>query len=579
MLLALSILPVVILIVLMTLPVGRSRWVRLPLPAHVALPAVAVLAYGLQLFCFRPGSTAATEAASSESLWTNRFVHAGAINGVLSALTPLAIVFGAVLLFKTMEKSGAMAALTARLRTLSPDPVALLVLVGWAFSFLIEGLSGFGTPAALAAPILVGLGFPAVRVAAMCLIMNSVPVSFGAVGTPVWFGLGELGLTSEQLHAVGFKAAAINASAALVIPLLALRVVVPWSEIRPRLSFVVLVVAATVLPYVVAARFSVEFPSIIGGLTGLLVGSVAARWGVGLPDDVVSATSGSPQDAPARLGLFRAALPLLAVVVILAVTRIGGLGIKALLTSEAGAASVAIGPVAGSGLGEAWISPALVVGLKNILGTGTSWKMPLLYVPFILPFVVVSLLAVPVLRMPRAAVAAAWGETIQQLTRPAIALVGALVLVKMMMLGGASSPAMLMGHAMADAAGSAWPLFAPLLGALGSFFSGSNTVSNLTFAPVQAAAAGSLSLNLTTILALQTVGGAMGNMVCIHNIVAVAAVLGLKDRGARPLPSAADERPPMAAGGVAAILRLTIGPMLVYAAIASAAAGILGIVE
>ena len=138
MLLALSILPVVILIVLMTLPVKGLRWVRLPLPAHVALPAVAVLAYGLQLFCFRPGSTAASQAASSVSLWTNRFVHAGAIDGVLSALTPLAIVFGAVLLFKTMEKSGAMAVLTARLRTLSPDPVAQLVLVGWAFSFLME---------------------------------------------------------------------------------------------------------------------------------------------------------------------------------------------------------------------------------------------------------------------------------------------------------------------------------------------------------------------------------------------------------------------------------------------------------
>ncbi len=57
------------------------------------------------------------------------------------------------------------------------------MLVGWAFSFMIEGLSGFGTPAALAAPILVGLGFPPLSVAAMCLIMNSVPVSFGAVGT------------------------------------------------------------------------------------------------------------------------------------------------------------------------------------------------------------------------------------------------------------------------------------------------------------------------------------------------------------------------------------------------------------
>ena len=98
----------------------------------------------------------------------------------------------------------------------------------------------------------------------------------------------------------------------------------------------------------------------------------------------------------------------------------------------------------------------------------------------------------------------------------------------------------------------------------------------------QAAAAGSLSLNLTTILALQTVSGAMGNMVCIRNIVVVAAALRgleLKDRGARPMPSAADERPPMATGGVAAILRPTIGPMLVYGAIASSAKGIFGIVE
>ena len=156
------------------------------------------------------------------------------------------------------------------------------MLVGWAFSFLIEGLSGFGTPAALAAPILVGLGFPAVRVAAMCPIMNSVPVSFAAVGTPVWFGLGELGLTSEELHAVGFQAAAINAAAATVIPLLALRMGVPWSVIRPRLGFLLLVIAATVGPYV-AAQWSVKFPSIIGGLTGLLVGSVAAGGGSAWP--------------------------------------------------------------------------------------------------------------------------------------------------------------------------------------------------------------------------------------------------------------------------------------------------------
>ena len=110
------------------------------------------------------------------------------------------------------------------------------------------------------------------------------------------------------------------------------------------------------------------------------------------------------------------------------------------------------------------------------------------------------------------------------------------------------------------------PFFAPLLGALGAFFSGSNTVSNLTFAPIQAAIAGTLGLDGATVLALQSAGGAMGNMVCIHNIVAVGEVLGLSEtRGA--------DRGP---GAVASVLRLTIGPLLVYAVIAAAVAGVFG---
>lgn len=553
--LVLAALPIVVLLVLIMSPWPR-RW--LPMPAHGALLLAALLAYGIQVVFIQAGN--AGEASS-------RMIHAAVIDGVLTALTPLAIVFGAVLLFKTLEISGAMGVLTARLRVLSPDPVAQLVLVGWAFSFLIEGLSGFGTPAALAAPVLVGLGFPPVRVAAMCLIMNSVPVPFGAVGTPVWFGLGELDLSPEQLLSIGFKSAAINAAAALLIPLLALRVVLPWSVIRPRLRFVYLVILATVTPFAITALWSVEFPSIIGGVAGLLIGSAAARLGLGLPTHDAHSPETKP-NSQTQPRLCLAVLPLLGVLVILAATRIGQVGIKGLLTSDHPAARASLGA-----LGEAWISPSLVIGLRDILGTGFAWKMPLLYVPFILPFVVVSLAAIPILRMDRAKVAGVWRETIDRLARPAAALVGALVLVKMFMLGNDHAPAMLIGQAMAQASGSSWALVAPLLGALGSFFSGSNTVSNLTFAPVQAAAADSLSLNLTGLLALQTVGGAMGNMVCIHNIVAVAAVLGLRDATALSAVPTIDGDSPDP-GGVAAILRLTAGPMAAYALIAAAVGGL-----
>ncbi|MBX3354761.1 MAG: L-lactate permease [Phycisphaeraceae bacterium] len=549
-----AILPLALLVAAMTVARPR-RW--FPLPAHVALPAAAGLAYALQWIWFRAGSTASGALPGSTSV--GRLVNAAVIDGALSALTPIGIVFGAVLLFKTMEASDAMRELTQRIRALSPHPVAQLMLVGWSFSFLIEGLCGFGAPAALAAPILVGLGFPPVRVAAMCLIMNSVPVSFGAVGTPIWFGLGELGLGPGELLAIGRKAAAVNAVAALVIPILALRVVLPWRTLRGSLGFTLAVTLATVVPYTVMALFSYEFPSIAGGLCGTILGGALARRQFGLS---TTATVATPKSADARaerrFGTLRAATPLIAVVVLLALTRIEAFGLRTPLTADSPAAEIDFG-IAGTG----WVTPGLVVGLRHILGTDAAWQMPLLFVPFLLPFVAVSLMAIPLLGMRREAVATAWRDTVSRLVRPAVALVGALVLVKVMMLGGAAAPVMAIGHAMALAAGSSWLQVASLLGALGAFFSGSNTVSNLTFAPVQAAIAGTLDLELTTVLALQTVGGSLGNMICIHNIVAVAAVVGLRDRPAGGAePDALD-------GSVASILRLTVAPMLVYAAIAA----------
>jgi lactate permease len=496
------------------------------------------------------------------------------VDGVLSALTPLSIVFGAILLFKTLEHSGAMGVLTGFLRRLTPDPVAQCVLLGWSFSFLVEGLSGFGTPAALAAPVLLSLlggRHSPVRIAALCLVMNSAPVSFGAVGTPTWFGMGGLGLSAEDIGQIGQYSALIHGVAAPVIVLLALRIVHSWSAIGARLPFVLAVVGATMVPYVVVAVFSSEFPSIVGGLCSLTAAVVLARLGWGLPRvDGLDSDGASVEGVSARSrgSVFRAAFPILGVIVLLAVTRIGSLGIKPLLNLDEPRLTMPLGR-----LGEFWISPALVVGLDHILSTTMNWRMPLLYVPFILPFVVVSLLSVPLLGMSRSEVGAAWRESVGRLRNPAMAMVGALVLVKLLMLGNLLSPAMILGRSLGEGTGQAWPWFAALLGALGSFFSGSNTVSNLTFAPIQLAIAETQNLPPNLILALQSVGGALGNMVCIHNIVAVAAILGLKE--GRGGSSGAAEGPGESIGGVAGVLRLTFPPMVAYAAIAALMAVVL----
>ena len=108
---------------------------------------------------------------------------------------------------------------------------------------------------------------------------------------------------------------------------------------------------------------------------------------------------------------------------------------------------------------------------------------------------------------------------------------------------------MIIGRTFATIMGKSWPFFAPLLGALGAFFAGSATVSNLTFAAIQDSIARTLDFDRTSILALQSVGAAMGNMVAISNIVAVSSILGLVNQDGF-------------------ILKGTVRPLMVYALVA-----------
>jgi lactate permease len=511
-------------LLLAALPIGLLvYWMtkKQSVPSNRALPLAALLLYAILLVHFSIGP---------------RLVHAAVAEGLLTALTPISIVLGAILLFKTMEATGAMHTVRQWLNGITTNKVAQLMIVGWAFSFLIEGVSGFGTPAALAAPLLVGLGFSPLPVAVLCLMMNTVPVSFGAVGMPTWFGLGELGLTPGELREVGFKSAIIHAGGALLIPLLALRMVVPWHEIRSNLIYIALVVTATVALYITVARFSLEFPSIAGGVAGLLTSVLLARHGIGL--------TGGHSKAPAPAGLLKASFPLWATVLVLLITRLESLGLRPLLTATSPSWELSI-----PALGEFHASASLVVGWRHIFGSSLNWSHAVLYVPSVIPFILVSMLTFLIMRTPGEGVRAVWKDSLTRVLKPIGAFLGALVLVKLLMAGGEDSAAAVLGRGLARAAGDGWQFAAVYLGALGSFFSGSNTVSNLTFGGIQAATASQLGLSRTTILSLQSAGGAMGNMVCIHNIVAVCSILGLHDAEGR-------------------ILRKTFLPMLFYGAIA-----------
>ncbi len=505
-------LPIALLVFVMTKPNA--------MPSALAFALAAAVAYGIQILFFRTS-------------WG--LLNAAVVTGLLNALTPISIVFGAILFFVAMEKSGAMDVLREWLRGISPNPVAQLMVVGWSFQFLLEGASGFGTPAALAAPILVGLGFPVMRVATLCLVMNSIPVSFGAVGTPTWFGFGALDLGPEEIRALGWKTALLQTAAALVIPVIALRFVVTWSEIRGNLVFIYASILANVLPMLAIATVNDEFPSVIGGSVGLILSILLALSGFGLARVPVSSDAVPLLSRPVLVAL----APLVATILILLITRIPFLGLRGWLTAAQPNLSIPLGP-----FGDLTVSPALVVAIGDVLGEGLAWSHAVLYVPSIVPFVITAALALALFRAG-GSIPGVLRETVSRISRPVLALLGALVFVQILMIGGERSATMILGNALAGAAGGAWPYLAPFLGALGSFFSGSATISNLTFGGIQQSIALETGMPASTLLALQSGGAAMGNMVCIHNIVAVCAVLGLINREGE-------------------ILKRTVIPMLVY---------------
>jgi len=497
---------------LAALPIGFLIFVMTkprPLPSAKAFFLAAVLAYGIRAAYFQTPLN---------------LLNASVILGLLSALTPISIVFGAIFFFVAMERSGAMDVLRGWLHDVSRNKVAQIMVVGWSFQFLLEGASGFGTPSALAAPILVGLGFPALPTAILCLVMNTIPVSFGAVGTPLWFGFGSLGLSYEQMTQIGLNVAVLQSLAALVIPVIALRFAVSWAEIRGNIGFIYLSILASVLPMLALATMNYEFPAVVGGLIGLLITILLARLGVGLKSEEPTSEGKTSKSFISRAVLL-SLTPLVATVLILLATRIPFFGLRQLLTSATPNAAQSLG-----GLGEFTVSPALVLELHNILSEGLNWSHAVLYVPSIIPFVLTAGLALLLLRSPSGTSGKVLSETAGRIAGPTIALFGALVFVKLMMAGGENSSTMILGHSLAGATGGAWIYFAPFLGALGSFFSGSNTISNLTFGGIQYSIATDTGVAATTLLALQSAGGAMGNPICIHNIVAVCAVLGVVNK-------------------------------------------------
>ena len=514
----LAFLPILLSVVLMTV---FSK------PAKIVLPIAFLISALLGFFVWKMPPVAIVSAT---------------LYGVLSSVEVLFVIFGAILIMNTQKYSGGMDSINHGFTKISPDHRIQAIIISFMFGSFIEGAAGFGTPAALAAPLLVSLGFPPLAAAVVSLICDSSAVSFGAVGTPVAVAVSQVAdkASGNFLEGVTFYTAAAHGIMAIFVPILAVivmtRVFGPEKSSRPALAvlpFALFAGLSFAVPYVlIAAIFGYEFPSLLAGLIGLVVTIYAAKNKFLVPKTVWKFSEGETiVKSEKHINLFFAWLPYILIAAVLIITRLPALGIKDIINTNA--------------------KGIFLIQIPNLLGVEQlDFSLKWANIPGVLPFIPVAIATIFLHKMPAEKVRSAWGDTFRQIGGAAVAIVAGICLVQIMKFSDINTSGLhnmmtIMAEKVAATGKFLFVLISPVIGILGSFISGSNAVSNLLFTNLQFETAANLGLSQVLITASQIVGGAVGNIICINNIVAACATVGISGREGR-------------------IIRINIVPTLIY---------------
>ena len=510
------------------------------LPVLSALPIVVVIVLMIGL---RKKSGVSLMAAWATSIvlamifWGMSIARAGQITffGFLNAINVMLIIWCAIFLLNSMIKIKFVEAIGNGFNGISNDRRIQIIIIAYSFGAFVEGAAGFGTPGALAAPLLVGLGVPVFFAALASLMANYSPVLFGAVGIPPVTGFNSAiqpilyyeGYSPEQIDAIFHQlstfAGLTNIIVGAFVPFLIISAIV-YRDGRNRglkdafsifpLALYCGLLFTVPVPLIFMATGSAEIPSLFSALIALPVFTYSVKKGFLVPkevyrfqdDPIIESTEAAQSGITAR----QAWMPYVIIAALLAITRLPQLPFTRLLT----------GPDAFG-----------VIRWANPLGFDLNFTLPVLNNPGLFPFLPVALIYLIARKTSGEDVRAIFHKTNKQLKNAALALFFGVALVQVMRFTSAPGVDLMpmttaIASGLANIFGAAFPLVSPLIGALGAFVSGSHTVSNLMFYGLQLETARFLALPGILIMMGQTSGASIGNMVAIHNAVSISATTG-----------------------------------------------------
>lgn len=451
-----------------------------------------------------------------------------ALYGFVYGLWPIAwIILGAVFLYKVSVRTGQFDIIRASILSVTADQRLQMLMVGFAFGAFLEGAAGFGAPVAITAALLVGLGFKPLYAAGLCLIANTAPVAFGAMGIPIIVAGQVTGLDAFE---IGQMAGRQLPFLTLVVLFWIMAIMDGWRGIRETWPAVLVAGGAFALAQYLTSNFlGPELPDITASLASLVCLTLfLRRWqprrifrfedagDAGAATQVVEV----PRYSAGRI--IRAWSPFLILTALVTLWSIKPF--KALFAAG--------GPL------QHWVLKLPVPGLD-----GQVSKMPpIVDAPSAYDAVykfdwfsatgtsilLAALIAIVVLRMPARAALSTFGETVRELKTPIYSIGMVLAFAFIANYSGLSATlALALAHT-----GDAFTFFSPFLGWLGVFLTGSDTSSNALFSALQATTAQQIGVSDVLLVAANTTGGVTGKMISPQSIAIACAAVGLAGREA-----------------------------------------------
>jgi L-lactate transport len=484
------------------------------LPASAAIASLPILVLLIALGVLRMPAWKSGLLGLATAMLLAAFVYRMPVRLVLDStaygaafgLFPIAwIVFWAVALYRLTVETGQFEIIKDSVGRLTQDRRLQALLIAFAFGAFIEGAAGFGTPVAVAAAMLAGLGFSPFYAAAICLIANTAPVAFGAIGTPLVTLAGVTNLPLLQLSA---DVGRICAPVSLFIPAYLMMVMGGWKALRavwPAALVCGVCFAAT--QFLVSNFIGPYLTDILASLATML--GLVALLSLWKPRDVAQPSALSA--APPTGTLLRAWSPYILLVIF--VLLWGYAPFKALLDKATWVFSwpgldgqiQRLPPVVSV---AAPYSAKFTLNILSASGTSALFA---------------TLLSAVVLRVSFTRLIAIIGGTARDLALPILTMAAVLALAYVMNYSGNTAT---LGLAFA-ATGAFFPFFSALLGWLGVFLTGSDTSANALFGNLQVVTANTLGLPPDLMAASNSSGGVMGKMISLQSISVAAAATGM----------------------------------------------------